>query len=159
MRIFTTSFIVGVLGMVMLFVAPPSGPAFAQSATAYCAGGAGHQSAVATPAALVPIVAKAFEIDADLAQSSTYVRCDGRRLMACAVGANLDCGKADTRRSLPGATAFCRNNPGSSDIPMVATGHATIYDWHCVGRRAVAGKIMTPVDRHGFIAANWKAVE
>ena len=28
-----------------------------------------------------------------------------------------------------------------------------------VGRRAVAGKIVTPVDRRGFIAANWKAVE
>ncbi len=57
--------------------------------------------------------------------------------MACTVGANLNCGKADTRRDLPGATAWCRENPDSDFIPMFATGHETIYDWRCTKGQAV----------------------
>ena len=68
------------------------------------------------------------------------VRCVGPQLMACWVGANLSCGKANVRRRLPGATAFCRDDPNAASIPMAATGHDTIYDWRCVNGRAVAGK-------------------
>jgi hypothetical protein len=78
--------------------------------------------------------------------------------MACTVGANLDCDKADTRRALPGATAWCRDNPGATGIPMAATGRATIYEWSCKGRRAVAGKVAMPIDPQGYIADNWKEI-
>ncbi|HWG06039.1 MAG TPA: hypothetical protein VG271_13580 [Beijerinckiaceae bacterium] len=159
MRIVTASTIACVAAFSVLQAAAPSRPALAQGAAAYCSGGGGKADARKTPSDLVAAVAKTFGIDADMARAASYVRCAGHQLLACSVGANLDCGKADVRRSLSGAAAFCRSNPGSADIPMVATGHATIYDWHCVGHRAVAGKIVSPVDRHGFIAANWKAVE
>jgi hypothetical protein len=74
--------------------------------------------------------------------------------MVCWVGANLECGKADARRSLPGATAWRRDNPGSNNVPMAATGHDTIYAWRCIGPRATAGKVVMPLDAQGYIAGN-----
>lgn len=126
----------------------------------YCAGGVGRRSARKVPAELMPAVAKAFEVSVDMVHDDDafFVRCVGPKLLACWVGANLNCGKADTRRRLPGATAYCHDNPGSKNVPMAATGHDTIYDWRCVGRRAVAGKIVMPVDARGFIADNWKVL-
>jgi hypothetical protein len=75
------------------------------------------------------------------------------------VGANLNCAKANTRRSLPGASEFCRANPDAAIIPMAATGHDTIYAWRCVGRRAVAAKTVVAVDPDGYDAGNWKEVD
>jgi len=131
---------------------------FAHAAGAYCPG-AGHRSAHAVPAALEPSVAEAFGIDVAQVRAAAVVRCVGAQLLACWVGANLDCGRADPRRRLVGATAFCRDNPDASSVPMVATGHDTIYEWHCVKGRAVAGKVVTAVDPQGYIAGNWKVVK
>ena len=137
--------------------------AFQNSARAasagYCPGGAGHRVAHAVPAALEPSVAETFGIGVDQVRAAAVVRCVGSQLLACWVGANLDCGKADTRRRLVGATAFCRDNPGAAVVPMVATGHDTIYDWRCVRARAVAGKVVRAVDPAGYIQENWKAVK
>ena len=91
-----------------------------------------------------------------LVRDEGFVRCAGRRLLACVIGANLNCFKANTRRSLPGASEFCRANPGADNIPMAATGHDTIYDWRCVGKRAVATKTVVAVDAQGYDAGNWK---
>jgi len=97
-----------------------------------------HASPGKVPTDLLAAVAKAFEIDEASVRDAAFVRCVGKKLLACWVGANLVCDKADRRRSLPGATAWCREHPGSKGIPMSATGHATIYDWSCNGRGAVA---------------------
>jgi hypothetical protein len=133
-------------------------PAQAQSvARSYCSNPV-HARSEKAPADLAPAVAKAFEIDVAAVGDATFVRCVGAKLMACYVGANLDCDKADTRRALPGATAWCRDNPGSQIIPMAATGHDTIYEWSCNGQRAVAGKAIATVDPHGYIAENWKEI-
>jgi hypothetical protein len=132
-------------------------PAFA--AGGYCASGGRHRVAQKTPAALLPEIAQVFAVTPDVIGDASFVRCVGGRLMACWVGANLDCDKADRRRSLAGATAWCRDNPGADAVPMVATGHGTIYEWRCVGRRAVAGKIIAPVDAQGYVADNWKEVQ
>ena len=130
-------------------------PAFA--AKPYCPNPS-HRTPKPVPASLVPRVTKALQIDAAMAKGATFVRCVGPQLMACGIGANLVCGKADRRRHLPGATAWCRDNPGAKFIPLAATGHATIYDWSCAGRRAVPGKAIVAVDRRGYIAENWKRV-
>jgi hypothetical protein len=100
--------------------------------------------------------AKAFQVDVASVGGGAFVRCVGRRPMGCYTGANLNCFKADTRHAIQGATAWCRDNPGSKGIPMAATGHATIYDWSCQGRRAVAGRIVSTIDPQGYEAANWK---
>jgi hypothetical protein len=117
-----------------------------------------HQRPQKVPANLVGRVAKALQIDTALVRGATFVRCAGPTLMACSIGANLVCGKADTRRSNPGATRWCRDNPGAKIVPLAATGHATIFEWSCVGRRTVRGNAVTAADRHGYIAENWKAV-
>ena len=129
----------------------------ARAAESYCPSRS-HQTPQKVPADLVARVAKALQIDAAMAESATFVRCVGRTLMGCTVGANLVCGKADRRRQIPGATAWCRDNPGAKIVPMAATGHATIYEWSCVGRRAVRGKAVMAVDPRGYIAENWKTV-
>ena len=129
---------------------------YAPAAGAYCPVGAAPH---AVPAALEQSVAAVFGIGVAQVRDAVVVRCVGAELLACWVGANLNCGKADTRRRLVGATAFCRDNPDAVDVPMVATGHDTIYDWHCVKGRAAAGKVLMAVDPQGFIAGNWKVVK
>lgn len=135
--------------------------ALARPATAaepYCSSSA-HASAAKVPADLVSRVGKTFQIGDSAVNEAAVVRCVGRKLAACYVGANLVCGKADVRRSLPGATAWCRANPGSQFIPMSATGHGTIYQWSCRGQHAVPGSATAHVDPQGYIAENWKDVQ
>src|SRR5580693_3766123 len=133
-------------------------PASAAGGSTYCAAGAGPRVPVPVPKQFEADVAKTFGLPIDLVRRGAFVRCAGDRLLACSVGANLNCGKADTRRSLPGAREYCRANPDADNIPMVATGHATIYGWRCVGRSAVATKAVAAVDPHGYDAGNWKEV-
>jgi hypothetical protein len=127
----------------------------AAAAEPYCPNHA-HASPAEVPADLQAPFAKALQLDAASVAGGAFVRCVGQKVMGCYTGANLNCFKADTRRALPGATAWCRDNPGSKGIPMAATGHATIYDWSCKGRHAVAGKIVSAVDPQGYAADNWK---
>jgi hypothetical protein len=120
--------------------------------------GAGPRSPVPVPKNLEADVAGTFGLTVDLVRGGAFVRCAGVRLLACVVGANLNCGKANKRRSLPGASEFCRANPDAQIIPMAATGHDTIYTWRCVGRRALAAKTVVAVDPDGYDAGNWKEV-
>jgi hypothetical protein len=129
----------------------------APAAQSYCPNPA-HAIPAKVPAKLVADVARVLLIDENAARSAAFVRCAGPQLLACYVGANLSCFKADTRRTLAGATAWCRDHPGSAFVPMFATGHATIYDWSCKNDQAVAGRILMPVDAQGYIAGNWRAV-
>ena len=134
-------------------------PASAAGGAALCASAAGPRAPAPVPKGLEAAVARTFGLPVDLVRRGAFVRCDGGRLLACAIGANLNCGKVNTRRSLPGASEYCRANPGADDIPMFATGHDTIYAWRCVGKRAVAGKALVAVDAHGYDAGNWKEID
>jgi len=117
-----------------------------------------HARPAAVSADLVPALAAAFHVDNDAVRNAAFVRCVGARVLGCYVGANLNCGKADTRRTLPGATAWCRDHPGDINIPMAASGHDTIYEWSCKGHHAVAGRVVMKVDRRGYVADNWKEI-
>jgi hypothetical protein len=146
----------GLLSAALLAAAVmPVRPAAAEAP--YCPNPA-HARPGNVPAALMTAVAKAFGIDNAAVRDAAFVRCVGPKLMGCYIGANLDCFKAETRRALPGATAWCRANPGSNIIPMSATGHDTIYEWSCNGRRAIAGKVAVTVDPQGYIADYWKEI-
>jgi hypothetical protein len=129
----------------------------AYAAPAYCPNPA-HARPAKVPPGLVAAVASAFNIDKSAVPNTAFVRCAGATLMGCYVGANLVCDKANRRRALPGAMAWCRSNPNAANIPMVATGHDTVYEWSCKGRRAVAGKQVMQVDPQGYIADNWKVI-
>ncbi len=134
-------------------------PASAASAVAFCASAAGPRTPAPVPKDLDAAVARTFGVSVDVVRNGGFVRCAGDRLLACLIGANLNCGKANMRRSLPGASEYCRANPGADNIPMFATGHDTIYAWRCVGKRAVAGKALVSVDAHGYDAGNWKQID
>jgi hypothetical protein len=137
--------------------------ASAQDVQAYCAKVGDDDRVQPVPNDLIPKARGMFDVsaeatDSDL-QATTSVRCMNGAVWLCNYGANLICEKADVSRDSPGAERFCRQNPGSIGVPMSATGHATVYDWKCVGKRAhIVGQI-TKVDRRGFIAGNWKQLE
>jgi len=79
--------------------------------------------------------------------------------MVCTVGANLPCGKADTKRApSPGVVKWCRDNPDTEVVPAVATGHDTIYAWRCRGGAPSIVRQTLHVDPRGFIAEFWKAL-
>jgi len=147
------SAIVAALAFGALSLASPATPA---SLSALCASGQGPRTPIPVPSALEAEVARAFGVSVDAVGHGGFVRCAGNKLVACLVGANLNCGKANVRSRLAGASAYCRANPGSDMIPMAATGHDTIYAWRCAGKRAVAGKALVAVDPGGYDAANWK---
>jgi hypothetical protein len=92
--------------------------------------------------------------EADIERTGFY-RCMDRQVLVCVTGANLNCGKADTRRVMPAADRYCSTHLGAKFIPMVVTGHATIYSWSCEATRARAGAPMQSVDRRGFIRDLW----
>lgn len=89
-------------------------------------------------------------------QGSSW-RCMNGRVYACFVGANLPCdAKADTSQAPTVAVIdYCNSNPNSDFIPAVVTGHETVYEWKCMGRKPVVGKQFWQVDERGFIANIW----
>jgi hypothetical protein len=134
-------------------------PASAAGGASICASGSGPRAPAPVPKALESNIAGTFGIPIEMVRDGAFVRCAGARLLACAVGANLNCGKANKSRSLPGAREYCRSNPDADNIPMAATGHDTIYAWRCIGRRADAGKVVVTVDAQGYDAGNWKEID
>jgi hypothetical protein len=115
------------------------------------------------PASLVPALAMAFNesqstVRERLRFGAFRFRCYQGAVMGCSMGANLNCGKADTRTRNDGADAYCRENPNDPNIPAVATGHATVLRWHCVGTHAVASRGYQPVDPRGFDLSNWQVL-
>jgi hypothetical protein len=114
------------------------------------------------PDALVPTATRLFHLDAmpsEQIKRSTYFRCQARRVLLCTVGANLPCGKGNASRHLPAADEWCAANPGASFIPMYVTGHDTLYNWRCSGKRAAIVGQPLRLDRRGFIANLWKPAD
>jgi len=112
------------------------------------------------PESLVPGVNAVFHsaMPADVAMRLTVFRCDGGHVLVCGVGANLPCGKADTSTASTGGAQWCREHPNDGFIPAYATGHATIFEWHCVGGRAAIVRQVLHVDPRGFVAEYWRAL-
>jgi hypothetical protein len=135
--------------------------ALAQTANAFCASAGNDDRVKPIPSELVPAARHLFELTSDPAarvQESTVFRCMSGKVWLCNYGANLVCAKGDVSRVSKGAEAYCRESPDSNLVPMVATGHATIYTWKCLGRkpRIIATE---DVDARGFIAKQWRPLE
>ena len=73
------------------------------------------------------------------------------------MGPTLSARRRTSVAILIGAEKFCRQNPDAIGVPMSATGHATIYEWTCVGREARIVRQSTQVDARGFIAGQLEA--
>jgi hypothetical protein len=85
-------------------------------------------------------------------------RCANGKVLACEEPNTPQCGPADTNRKPTLEMAkWCRENPNQG-IPMAVTGHATIYDWNCVGKKAIAGRQFMQVDSEGYAIGLWKRV-
>jgi hypothetical protein len=134
--------------------------AFAASARSVCHPAQTEVAARPIPPPLAPAVIAAFEVRMTPAEvmDTGVVRCADGHLLACLVGANLNCAKADTRTSNSGANNWCRDHADSDFVPAFATGHDTIYAWRCNGTHAVITQQVQHVDRQGFVAENWKRV-
>ncbi len=138
-------------------------PASAQDLEAYCAKVGNDDRVQPVPDALLPNARRMFDVPSDTAasyvQATTSVRCMNGAVWLCNYGANLTCDKADVSRNSPGADRFCKQNPDSIGVPMSVTGHATVYDWKCVGQEALIIRQTVEIDGRGFIAENWKQLE
>ncbi len=135
------------------------GVSAAPSPRAYCAKIGNDDQLRPTTTTLAPAIKRLFNVSGAYALQSTYYRCADGKVLLCNVGANIPCGKANLSKSLPGATAWCKDNPNSDFIPMVATGHDTIYTWRCTNGAAVAGAPASKVDARGFISDVWETLK
>ena len=90
----------------------------------------------------------------------TRWRCMGGQVFACNFGANLPCETpADTNKEPnAGMREYCAQNPSAEFIPMVYTGHATIYNWRCKQGQPFAGDLIMHPDERGFIKEIWYLV-
>lgn len=137
--------------------------AYGKDAQAYCAKVGDDDTVKTAPVRLIMQARKLFDLSPDIddafVRNETTFRCMGGRVWLCFLGANLACGKANISRESAGATAFCKENPGSDFVPLVYVGHDTIYSWECAGYKArISGQIYK-VDPRGFIAENWKRLK
>jgi hypothetical protein len=85
-------------------------------------------------------------------------RCMGGRIHACFIGANLPCSKMNTDKVNTGADAFCKDNPAAESVPMVATGHDTIYSYRCKDGHAEVARTLYQTDQRGFAQSLWTPV-
>jgi hypothetical protein len=137
----------------------PISSAWAAAPEAFCRSVGTDDTVRAIPDALVPGARKLFHLESmpvDEIRRGTFFRCFEGRVLVCTIGANLPCGKADTRDRLPGTDAWCAENPGSEFIPMAVTGHDTIYRWRCLGTKAAVVGTQFKVDPRGFVVDYWK---
>jgi hypothetical protein len=122
------------------------------------AGGTGPSP---VPPALQPYLSAALGMPAGatITARSTFWRCMDKSVYVCAVGANLVCDhKADSSPTNAGAENYCRDNPDAAQVPAYATGHDTVFTWHCREGRALRGQLTDKLDRRGFRIDIWHKV-
>ena len=134
-------------------------PAFAQDAASLCAGRGTVDVAAPIPTSLMEQAAKLFGGDDTDSFAATVYRCVNGEVWLCTYGANLVCDHANVAKANPGATQWCKENPGARSVPMAATGHDTIYSYVCAGKTARISRTIAKVDERGFIAGNWKRLK
>lgn len=88
---------------------------------------------------------------------NTFFRCFEGRVLACTVGANLNCGLADaSRQPKPGMTTYCQDNPESDFIPLAVAGHEGVFAWQCRNGQPVIERQVFTVDPRGFVSEFWQ---
>jgi hypothetical protein len=153
---------VGATVKALLLLAATQGAWGQTSPVEYCQQIGTDDALRTVPPSLVSAVVRLFQLEAmppTQVERSTYFRCANGQVFVCTVGANLACGKVDTRRDLPGVRAWCVEHAGSQNVPSYVTGNATIYLWRCDGPRPVASRSALSVDPRGFISQNWKRAD
>jgi hypothetical protein len=161
-RMIERASVAAILCLVAIFAIPhrsAAAPAKDKNPRAYCTRVGTDDQVRAAPASLAADVRRLFNVDGRFAVRSSVYRCADGAVLVCVIGANLPCGKANTAKELPAATQWCASHRESDFIPMVVTGHDTLYSWRCVGGKAEAGAPLGALDARGFFAQNWKRVD
>lgn len=96
----------------------------------------------------------------DTFKQMTIWRCMEGKVYACNFGANIPCdSKANTDKTPTQAmNDYCKENSGAEFIPMVVTGHNTIYNWHCVKDTPEILDQFDKVDAAGYQSSFWQAL-
>ena len=146
------------IALLMTLLTASHAQAASDISAAYCRRAGTDDQLRPVPANLVSAFQRAFDLHApaEYVIHTGSLRCADGVLLGCTTGANLPCGKADTRRDIPGADTWCRDNHDPSMIPAYVTGHASIYEWRCEGGRAVPVRQVQALDPHGFVAQYWR---
>jgi hypothetical protein len=86
-------------------------------------------------------------------------RCAQGAVLACLYGANIPCDSKAETSQVPSAAIsdYCRQNPGTSFVPMYVTGHATVVSWACQGADPVVISVGA-VDAEGYAKDFWHPV-
>jgi len=97
----------------------------------------------------------------DTFKKMTIWRCMESKVYACNFGANIPCGsKANTDKTpTQEMNDFCAQNQSADFIPMSVTGHNCIYSWHCVNSAPEILSQMDTVDKAGYQASFWVAID
>lgn len=53
---------------------------------------------------------------------------------------------------------FCQQNNNAANIPAVATGRATVFEWRCGGGAPEIVRQLTEPDERGFLANLWYVI-
>lgn len=133
--------------------------AHAETPAAFCRRVGTDDTTRPIPEALVPAANAAFgtSMPARMLMDTTVYRCAAGRVLACTVGANLPCGKANTSRTPgEGVVHWCHANPDATSIPAAATGHDTIYQWSCHAGAPGIVRQALHTDPRGFVAEFWR---
>ncbi|MBV9589724.1 MAG: hypothetical protein JO310_09000, partial [Hyphomicrobiales bacterium] len=65
------------------------------------------------------------------------------------------CGRLNTSRQNEGAENFCRTDPEADFVPLVATGHDSIYAYRCHDGKAEILRVSYELDERGFAKSLW----
>ena len=113
------------------------------------------------PEAIIVGVKKALgmpnDVPAEVLQQGTFWRCMNGQVYACFVGANLPCqAQANTDRTPTDAEKeFCQQDPNADVIPMVVTGHESVYEWRCSNGQPEIVRQFAQPDERGFLSHIW----
>ena len=146
------------IALMLLF----AGMVRAETAREYCARVGNDDTLQALPRALVPQAVRLFGLQRMPEQQvlrGTVIRCMDHAVWACNHGANLPCGKANTRDTLPVEGAgWCRKFPNANFVPAYISGHDSVYRWRCRDGKPVASGPLARTDARGFLTRYWKRV-
>lgn len=97
------------------------------------------------------------EGEIDFLLRTSFWRCMGGKVYACAVGANLPCqSKANTSGyPTPTMVQYCQENPDADFIPMYMSDRASIFAWGCRAGHPVITRQVTKPDARGFLSNIW----
>jgi len=93
--------------------------------------------------------------DDAMLETQAKFRCMGGKVHVCFIGANLPCGRLNTSRQNEGAENFCRTDPEADFVPLVATGHDSIYAYRCHDGKAEILRVSYELDERGFAKSLW----